>query len=66
VQRTFNIEINDDSREMRRRPERELKRMFRAIADQLSWGDTTREIQDCDGNVVGRWQMTTVAEEYAG
>lgn len=67
MRRTLIVEIDDhDSLSMQRRPERNLKRIFRAIGDQLAWGDTRRDVQDGDGNVIGHWRLVTSADEPIG
>lgn len=67
MRRTIVVEFDDaGSATMQRRPERNLKRIFRAIGDQLAWGDTQRPVQDGDGNVIGQWRLVTPAENPAG
>lgn len=67
MRRTLIVQIDDrDSLSMQRKPEKNLKRIFRSIADQLCWGDTQRDVRDGDGNVIGQWRLVTVADEPVG
>lgn len=63
MKRLITIEIDDaGSPSLRKNPRRALKRLLSAVADELNWGDTQRELQDKDGNTVGKWTMTTTAD----
>lgn len=60
MRRKVIIEFDDsNSPTLKAKPARNLKRIFRTIADQMNWGDTERVVQDGDGNTVGRWRLTT-------
>lgn len=64
MRRVFIVEIDDrDSPDLRRRPERNLKRIFRTIGEQQAWGDIERPVQDGDGNVVGLWRLQDEADQ---
>jgi hypothetical protein len=60
VKYTIVIEIDDTNspRDLLKRPEKGLKRIFRLIADQVAWGDESRPVVDKDGNTVGQWKLT--------
>lgn len=62
VRRLIVIEIDDAaSPRLRKKPEKTLKQLVRTVADELAWGDTTRELQDKDGNTVGTWKVEGTA-----
>lgn len=62
MKRLIIIEIDDAaSPSLRKNPAKALKRLVRSVADELSWGDTKRELQDKDGKVVGTWTMEFTA-----
>lgn len=64
MKRTLVIEIDDAAspRLRSRSASRELKRLVRTVADELSWGDIQRSLQDREGNEVGGWTMTSTAD----
>lgn len=60
MKRTITIVVDDTNspRDLQRKPEKGLKRIVRMVADQLTWGDKSRDVVDKQGTVVGSWTLT--------
>lgn len=55
------IEVDDaKSPRLRKKPEKELRRIVRLAGDQAGWGDESRPVTDRDDNEVGTWKLTRV------
>jgi hypothetical protein len=59
MKRTITIVVDDaNSRRLQEKPDKTLRSLVRAVADQVSWGDSGRPLVDRDDVTVGEWTLT--------